>query len=237
MFTLAPNGATEYTKYYMKYEYAPEDEGKREATAALVRLGADFARVGTRYFDARVALEGFLYADLGLGDDESGLYILQLESEGVLPSAEQYEQDGDAALAMHRMALFTHWMSLYRELGPRSDRFSDWVVQMIEVAVPRGGEHTAACRDDRALSALGTDQLAPCWTAAACPVNTIAAHVLQKTPFLPSHPEEYDVFDAQRAKRDAMSLIQAVAGRGLITPAETREAARDVREMYHYLTA
>lgn len=221
----------------MKYEYEPEDANRKQVVKALVRLRSEFAGAQHAYIDVRLALETFVQQDFTLDDTSSSRYIEQLEREGILPAARLFDEDSEVALRMHRRAMVAHWMPLYRELHADSERFKVWVPQLLEVAVPRGDVHTSACRDGRLLSALGSAAVAPCAISNDCPVNTIAAQVLQQTPFLPLYPEEYAVFDADQAQSDALSLLQAVAGRKFIDPHETREAVRDVREMYHYLTA
>lgn len=215
------------------YEYVPEDRNPREITSAVRRFHADLSAVGHYYLGAHGALQELLAADFQMADQYSGRYITDLEHRRILPGPELYEASSEAALAMHRQAVYAYWMPLYR-VSHESDDFRVWVAIALQVAVPPAGGHDKYCRE---LPVDATETLGrfACKTALLCPVRRIVDEVMHSPPFLPLNSSEYVFFDAEKAKADARSLIQAVADRGFINPSEMRSAAQASRAAYDYI--
>lgn len=215
------------------YEYAPEERSPDEITSAVKRFRADLLAVGHDYLAAHGALQEWLAADFQMADEYSGRYIADLESKRILPGPELYSTASDMALMMHRQAMYSYWMPLYR-VSHESDEFRLWVPAALRAAVPPAGGHDKYCRKSPADITEALGRLA-CKTALVCPVRFIADEVMLSPPFLPLNSDEYMFFDADKAKVDAHSLIQAVADREFINLSEMRTAAQASRAAYDYI--
>ena len=215
------------------YEYAPEERSPDEIKSAVRRFRADLSAVGHDYLGTHGALQELLAADFHMADEYSGRYITDLERKHILPGPKLYDSMSDVALMMHRQAVYSYWMPLYRA-SHESDEFRLWVPAALRVAVPPAGGHDTYCRTTsvEVTEALG---VFACRVARVCPVRYIAEDVMLSPPFLPLNSDEYMFFDTDKAKTDAHSLIQAVADREFITLSEMRAAAQSSRAAYDYI--
>lgn len=215
------------------YEYAPEERSPRDITSAMRRFRADLSTVGHDYLGAHGALQELLATDFQMAEKYSGRYITELESQRILPGPELYSASSDVALAMHRQAVYSYWLPLYR-VSHEADEFSLWVPAALMVAVPPESGHDKRCREALPDSAEALGKFA-CKATLMCPVRFIAEEVMLSPPFLPLNSDEYMFFDAEKAKADALSLIQAVANREFINLGEMRAAAQASRAVYDYI--
>lgn len=215
------------------YEYAPEERSPHEITSAVRRFRADLSAVGHDYLGVHSALQELLAADFQMPEEHSGRYIADLESKHILPGPELYNAASDAALTMHRQAMYSYWMPLYR-VSHESGEFRLWVPAALRVAVPPAEGHDKYCRKPPADVTEALGRFA-CKTELVCPVRIIAEEVTLSPPFLPLNSDEYMFFDAEKAKVDAHSLIQAVADREFIDLREMRVAAQASRAAYDYI--
>lgn len=215
------------------YEYAPEERSPEEITAAVRRFRSDLTAVGHHYLDTHSALQRFLIADFQMAEDCTDQYIADLESQRILPDARLYSEASDEALLMHRRAMYTYWLPLYRVSHESSD-FRLWLPPALKVVVPPTGEHDRSCREVRSEVSDMLGRLA-CQAALVCPVRRIADDIQSCPPFLPLNSMEYTFFDAEKARVDAHAFIQAVADREFIDLREKRAAAEASRSSYDYI--
>lgn len=214
----------------------PHERGEvQKIDRAVLRFKSDLNSVGHSYVDALFAAQNFVQLDFGVDEQSSNAYLIQLERERVLPDSQVYNHSPELGLEMHRLAMYSTWMPLYRETHS-SREFNDWLPGAIDIVLPPDGTHTSGrCYPplENPEEVLVTDVSCPVSTI--CPLKFITNDVMLGTPFLPLDQDERAVTDLIKARTDANILLRRMCEKKIIDQGQLRRAVDDCRKAYERL--
>lgn len=187
-------------------EQAPYHHELSDSERGIKKLGMEFEQGGEYYFRMFVALRQYINDDLDFTTDESAEFLLSLEKMGRLPTIGYYQDDPKGSLEMHRLAMFTTWMPLYR-LSHTSHEFETWLPHALDIILPATSRHSLnACIDPERVDEVAHEQ---CRESACCPVRVVVRHVVDSAVRLPMDTLSYEL-DPIKTYRTTQMLINGV---------------------------
>ena len=211
----------------------PHERGEvQRVNGAVHRLRSDFVTIGHSYVDTFFAVQKFVESDYAIDERWSAVYITQLEEQRVLPRKDMYHLEPERALDMHRLAMYSLWIPLYREMHS-SREFNDWLPSALDIALPQDGTHASEnCDTQGAVAEEVSIGDISCSVADRCPRKYIMNDLLINTPYLPLDPLEQGGTDLIKARTDARILLQRAHDKKIITQSQLLQALTDYRQAY-----
>lgn len=199
---------------------------------AVHRLKSDLASVGHSYVDTFFAVQKFVESDYLIDERWSSIYLARLEEQRVLPGKDMYHSNPERALEMHRLAMYSLWIPLYREMHS-SREFSDWLPSALDIVLPQKGAHSSeSCHAQGAVAEEVAIGDVSCSVADRCPRKYIMNDLLLSTPYLPLDPLELGGTDLIKAQADARILLSRARDKKIITQSQLLQALNDCRQAY-----
>lgn len=187
-------------------EQLPYDHELSDSERGITKLGMEFEQGGDYYFRMYVALRQYINDELDFTADESAEFILSLEKTGRLPTIDQYRDNPEGSLEMHRLAMLTTWMPLYR-LSHTSHEFDTWLPHALAIILPANSRHSlSACIYPERADELVHEQ---CYVSGCCPARTVVRHVVNSAARLPMDTLSYEL-DPMKTYYTTHMLIDGV---------------------------
>lgn len=172
------------------------------------------------YAGIDLALQNYLYSELGLDSEQATGVVGHMHQQGRLPSVEECDTWPIWGVQVARLAVLTEIGSLYMNTST-PQRFSTWVPEAMKVALPEQSRHDRQC--------VSEDM--PC-RSKKCPARSIVTMV-EAAALTPDYMQYSYNVDEEYARANFRSLLAATYGRGLIDQTTWRRL--DDSYALHYL--